>query len=133
MLLLERFFTRFFKKITERPLSIKMSPEEIERLREVESELIKDFSADPPTIPKLARLAAMSPSKLKQTFKVIYGMPVYQYYQKHRMNKAKAMLLSKNYSEHEVASELGFANRSNFLKAFHKSFGQMNENMSAAS
>lgn len=133
MLLMERFFLRFFKKITERPLSVRMSPEEIARLREVESELIKDFTAEPPTIPKLARLAAMSPSKLKQTFKVIYGMPVYQYYQKHRMNKAKAMLLSKNYSEHEVASELGFANRSNFLKAFYKSFGHLNQEMSAAS
>ena len=133
MLLIERFFTRFFKKITEKPLSIRMSSEEIGRLRAVESELTKDFTAEPPTIPKLARLAAMSPSKLKQTFKVVYGLPVYQYYQKHRMNKAKAMLLSKNYSEHQVAFELGFANRSNFLKAFYKSFGQVNEEMSAAS
>ncbi len=133
MLLMERFFTRFFKKITATPLSIKISSDEIARLRLVEHELIKDFTAEPPTIPILARLAAMSPSKLKQTFKEIYGLPVYQYYQKHRMNKAKAMLLSKNYSEHEVAEELGFANRSNFIKAFHKSFGQTPEPMSVAS
>nr|WP_255551783.1 helix-turn-helix transcriptional regulator [Aridibaculum aurantiacum] len=70
-------------------------------------------------------MAAMSPSKLKNSFKEIYGMPVYQYYQKHRMNKAKAMLLSRKYSVKEVGMELGYSNLSNFAKAFKKSFDQL--------
>jgi AraC-like DNA-binding protein len=70
-------------------------------------------------------MAVMSPSKLKNSFKEIYGLPVYQYYQKHRMNKAKAMLLSRKYSVREVGIEVGYSNLSNFAKAFRKSFDQL--------
>ena len=48
----------------------------------IEKELVKDFSSEPPGITKLARMAAMSPSKLKNSFKEIYGLPVYQYLSK---------------------------------------------------
>jgi AraC-like DNA-binding protein len=125
MLLLERFFTRIYHKMSDMHFDVKLSNNDINRLKEIERELVKDFSAEPPSINKLARLAAMSPSKLKNSFKEIYGMPVYQYYQKHRMNKAKAMLLSRKYTVKEVGMELGYSNLSNFAKAFRKSFDQL--------
>nr|MBP9215318.1 helix-turn-helix transcriptional regulator [Chitinophagaceae bacterium] len=86
---------------------------------------LKDFSVVPPGIPKLARMAAMSPSKLKTSFRDVYGLPIYQYFQKHRMNKAKAMLLSQKYNVREVGIDVGFSNLSNFAKAFKKSFDQL--------
>jgi AraC-like DNA-binding protein len=125
MLLLERFFTRIYHKMSDMHFDVKLSNNDINRLKEIERELVKDFSIEPPGINKLARLAAMSPSKLKNSFKEIYGMPVYQYYQKHRMNKAKAMLLSRKYTVKEVGMELGYSNLSNFAKAFRKSFDQL--------
>jgi AraC-like DNA-binding protein len=125
MLLLERFFTRIYHKMSDMHFDVKLSNNDINQLKEIERELVKDFSVEPPGINKLARMAAMSPSKLKNSFKEIYGMPVYQYYQKHRMNKAKAMLLSKKYSVKEVGMELGYSNLSNFAKAFRKSFDQL--------
>jgi AraC-like DNA-binding protein len=125
MLLLERFFTRIYYKMSDMHFSVKVSNEDINRLKLIEKELVKDFSAEPPGINRLARLAAMSPSKLKNSFKEIYGLPVYQYYQKHRMNKAKAMLLSRKYSVREVGMEVGYSNLSNFAKAFKKSFDQL--------
>ena len=125
MLLLERFFTRIYYKMSDMHFDVKLSNEDINRLKMIEKELVKDFSVEPPGITKLARLAAMSPSKLKNSFKEIYGLPVYQYFQKHRMNKAKAMLLSKKYSVREVGIELGYSNLSNFAKAFKKSFDQL--------
>jgi AraC-like DNA-binding protein len=125
MLLLERFFTRIYYKMSDSHFNVKLSNEDINRLKMVEKELIKDFSAEPPGINKLARMAAMSPSKLKNSFKEIYGMPVYQYFQKYRMNKAKAMLLSKKYNVREVGMEVGYSNLSNFAKAFRKSFDQL--------
>jgi AraC-like DNA-binding protein len=73
----------------------------------------------------LARMAAMSPSKLKTSFRDVYGLPIYQYFQKHRMNKAKAMLLSQKYNVREVGIDVGFSNLSNFAKAFKKSFDQL--------
>ncbi|MDB5191025.1 MAG: AraC family transcriptional regulator [Segetibacter sp.] len=125
MMLLERFFTRIYNKMNDMHFDVKMSNDDINRLKSIEKELMKDFSVEPPSITKLARLAAMSPSKLKTSFKEIYGLPVYQYFQKHRMNKAKAMLLSQKYSVKEVGMELGYSNLSNFAKAFRKSFDQL--------
>ena len=125
MLLLERFFTRIYYKMSDMHFNVKLSNEDINRLQVIEKELVKDFSIEPPGIAKLARQATMSPSKLKNSFKEIYGLPIYQYFQKHRMNKAKAMLLSRKYSVREVGMEVGYSNLSNFAKAFKKSFDQL--------
>ncbi len=125
MLLMERFFTRIYKKMNDQHFDMKVSNDDILRLQKVEQELLKDFSVPPTGISKLAKMAAMSPSKLKNAFKEIYGMPIYQYFQKHRMNKAKAMLLSSKYNVKEVGMEVGYSNLSNFAKAFKKSFDQL--------
>ena len=125
MLLLERFFTRIYNKMNDMHFDVKLSNDDINSLKQVQGELVKDFSIEPPGIINLAKMAAMSPSKLKNSFKEIYGLPIYQYFQKHRMNKAKAMLLSRKYSVKEVGIEVGFSNLSNFAKAFKKSFDQL--------
>lgn len=125
MLLIERFFSRIFIKINDTNFDLKVSEDDLQRLVKVEEELVKDYSVPPPGIPKLARMAAMSSSKLKIIFKDIYGLPIYQYFQKHRMNKAKAMLLSQKYTVKEVGLEIGYSNLSNFAKAFKKSFDQL--------
>ena len=105
--------------------NVKLSNEVISRLDNVERELIKDFSSMPKSIAELAKMAAMSPSKLKNSFKEIYGLPLYQYFQKKRMHKAKSMLVSRKYSVREVGMEVGYSNLSNFAKAFKKSFDQL--------
>ena len=125
MLLLERFFTRIYYKMNDSNFDVKLSNDDINSLKMIEKELLKDFSSEPPGIVKLARMAAMSPSKLKSSFKEIYGLPVYQFFQKHRMNKAKSMLLSKKYNVRQVGVEVGYSNLSNFAKAFRKSFDQL--------
>lgn len=125
MLLMERFFTRIYKKMNDQHFDVKVSNDDIQRLQKVEQELLKDFSVPPPNITRLAKMAAMSPSKLKNAFKEVYGLPIYQYFQKHRMNKAKAMLLSSRYNVKEVGMEVGYSNLSNFAKAFKKSFDQL--------
>jgi AraC-like DNA-binding protein len=125
MLLLERFFTRIYNKMSDMHFDVKVSNDDISRLKMIEKELVKDFSVEPASITTLAKMAAMSPSKLKNSFKEVYGLPVYQYFQKHRMNKAKAMLLSRKYTVKEVGMDLGYSNLSNFAKAFRKSFDQL--------
>lgn len=124
MLILERFFTKLFKRIENENSGVKISTWELHAVKNVEQELLKDFSEPPPSITQLSRIAAMSPSKMKILFKDVFGIPVNQYYQKHRMNKAKAMLLSKKYSVRETAHALNFSSVSNFNKAFSKAFEQ---------
>ena len=129
MQILERFFTRFYKKITAEHKFVKASADELQRLKTVESEILKDFSYTPPNINQLSRIAAMSPSKLKLIFKEVFGMPVYQYYQKHRMQKGKAMLITQKYSIKQVAAQLGYTHVKDFNKAFQKHFDQFPEEL----
>nr|WP_277349362.1 AraC family transcriptional regulator [Pseudoflavitalea sp. G-6-1-2] len=68
-------------------------------------------------------MVSISESKLKKDFKVMYGSPIYEYYQKARMQAAQDKLLTGKFSVKEVAMELGYANLSNFTIAFKKAFG----------
>ena len=125
LVIIERFFSTVFQKSCDVLFDKNLTNSDIIRLKLVEAELLKDFSSNPPVILNLARVAAMSPSKLKQSFKKMFGMPVYHYYQRNRMIKAKAMLLSQQYTVREVSDKLGFGTLSHFAKIFNKTFNQL--------
>lgn len=125
MMLIELFFSRLQRKVKavqESPLR-KMNTNDLYKLMEVESILVKDFSKAPPTIVDLAAYTQMSVSKLKSSFKQVYGTGIYEYFQKNRMRKAKSMLSSHGYTVKEVGLKLGYTNLSNFSLAFKKEFG----------
>lgn len=124
MLLLERFITRFMHQSDSgQQLPFKVNADEISRLMRVESRLVKDYSQPPPTIEALSKAAAMSPTKLKKDFKQLYGLPIYEYYQKNRMKKAHSLLSENNYSIKEVGIMVGYTNLSHFAVSFKKEFG----------
>lgn len=122
LLLLEKFMYKQ-QKVQEISLKQRLNNNELERLIQVEALLIKDFSVTAPTIEKLAKLCAMSATKFKNEFKTLYGAPVYEYYQKNRMSKAKALLLEGGHTSKEVGSLIGYSNLSHFAAAFKKEFG----------
>jgi len=123
MLLIERFFLRIYQRRKNSFLTIPLSKADIDRVMQVEATLTKDIFEPAPTISQLARMVSISESKLKKDFKLIYGVPVYEYFQKVRMQAAKDKLLSGGHSVKEVAMELGYSNLSNFTIAFKKEFG----------
>ena len=100
-----------------------MSKADIDRVMQVEAVLTKDIFEPAPTISQLARMVSISESKLKKDFKLLYGVPVYEYFQKIRMQAARDKLLAGGHSVKEVAMELGYSNLSNFTIAFKKEFG----------
>lgn len=125
MMLIETYFNRLYKKqksISELPTR-NMPAKDLYKLMEVESILVKDFSKAPPTIVDLATYTEMSVSKLKSSFKKVYGTGIYEYFQKNRMRKAQNMLLTHRYTVKEVGLQLGYTNLSNFSLAFKKEFG----------
>ncbi len=127
MMMVEKFLTHLYQNQHQLALTdkIKTSQDEIKRLMEVESYLVKDFSAPPPPISFLSRVAAMSTTTLKNKFKKLYGNNLYEYFQKSRMHRAKVLLMSKKYSIKEIGSQLGYANLSNFANAFKKEFNSL--------
>jgi AraC-like DNA-binding protein len=124
MMLLENFFTWLYQQMSVMEMNIKMTRDEIDQITEVEQILLSNLS-QAPTINQLAKQAAMSPSKLKKQFKDVFGFPIYEYFQKNRMQKAREMLLEGNRSVKAVGMELGFSNLSNFSLAFKKEFNEL--------
>jgi AraC-like DNA-binding protein len=127
--LMDTFSNWLTEETLRRPVTMNISAADINRIRKVERELTGDFSVPAPTIPELAKLVAISESKLKTLFKAVYGLPPYEYFQKHRMEKARLMLLSKTYSIKDVGYAVGYANLSNFTLAFKKQFNQLPSEM----
>ncbi len=123
MLLLEKFFrslyTRMGQNITKPP---SINDDTIKRMMQVESILVSNLAVAPPSITSIARTAMMSETKLKNIFKTLYGLGLYEYYQKNRMLKARQLLRSRKYSVKETGMALGFKNLSNFTIAYKKEF-----------
>ncbi|MEP7318988.1 MAG: helix-turn-helix transcriptional regulator [Panacibacter sp.] len=131
-LLIEKLVTGFMGKLEKNKHVIKFKDDEINRLIKVEALLVKDFSGAPPVIAGLSKIAAMSPTKLKKDFKALYGLPIYEYYQKNRMMRAKALLMENRYAIKEVGMLVGYSNLGHFAGSFKKEFGvlpsEMNNN-----
>jgi len=123
MLLIERFFMRMAVKMETSHSDIKLSREDISRVMEIESLITRDVFNPAPFIPELAKIVNISETKLKNDFKSVYGVPIYQYFQKARMRAARDVLETNKYSIKQVAIEMGYTNLSNFSTAFRKEFG----------
>jgi AraC-like DNA-binding protein len=123
LLLVEKILNRFL--LTELPASKtkKLRRKDMEGLKEVEFILSKKELEKFPTIKELSRVALMSSSKLKNRFKEVYGMKLYEFYNYNRLLKAKRWIESGETNIKEAAHRIGFSNLSNFSKAFKKEFG----------
>ena len=126
LLLTEKFLNTFLEKrysINSAGRKVKEKEKDIKALQEVESILSSNDLEKFPSIEVLSRTAMMSSTKLKTKFKSVYGMKLYEFYNRNRLEKAKEMLQSGKYSVKEVGHDIGFSNLSNFAKAFRKEFG----------
>ena len=131
LMMLEKYIIKIHNNQTGSYKKVKRTDDETTRLVNVEILLVKNFAVSPPTIDELSRISAMSPTKLKNDFKALYGMPIYEYYQKHRMAKAKSLLLLGKYSIKEVGIKVGYSNLSHFANTFKKEFGFLPSEMAS--
>lgn len=91
-------------------------------LSRVRAAVVSDLSV-PPQLAQLAQLAGMSPSKLTDLFRQVFGESIYEYYQKVRMAEAGHLLRQAGYSVSETGYQLGFSNLSHFSRLFEKHYG----------
>lgn len=123
MLMIERFFAHLIHKMQNPLQCVGLAPEDIKRVMQIETLLTENIYQPPPPIQQLAKMTSVSESKLKKDFKTLFKSPIYEYYQKARMQVAHEKLMTGEFSVKEVAMELGYANLSNFTVAFKKEFG----------
>lgn len=76
-----------------------------------------------PTIPELARAVGTNTSKLKRGFKFLYGMTIFEYGHRHRMNRALRLLIDDRMAVNQVASSVGYQHQTSFTASFREHFG----------
>ena len=57
------------------------------------------------------------------TWKEVYGSPVFQYLLEYKMNLSKQLLTGGKYNVNEVSMKLGYSTASHFIAAFKRRFG----------
>lgn len=125
LLLIEKFIYNFLIRDKHSGKRLQFKEEEIAQLVKAETLLLEDFSKTPPTINQLSRLCAMSPTKFKNDFKALYGLPVYEYYQQHRMAYARSLIQEDEYAIKEVGIMVGYSNLGHFAAAFKKEYAML--------
>lgn len=89
-------------------------------LSKAEKMIINSLTSEFPGIDVIAKTVHISPTKLKNDFKKVYGHTIFGYYQVKQMSLARELLINKKYSVKEVSEILGYDNPSNFTLAFKK-------------
>lgn len=74
-------------------------------------------------IENLAKNVSMSPTKLKNNFKLAFGETVFHYFRKKQMEEASKRLKQKGGAIKEIAASFHFSNASKFTAAFKKHMG----------
>lgn len=93
------------------------------RLIEKAREMIVEDLRHAPTIPELARIVGTNASKLKRGFKFLYGMTIFDYGHRCRMNHALHLLVDERQPVGQVALAVGYQHQTSFTAAFRDYFG----------
>jgi AraC-like DNA-binding protein len=108
-------FARLFSR--KEGVSLSVNQEDVKKIYKVRANMLADLST-PPQLPDLARNIGMSPTKMKQLFRQIFGDSIYNYFQAERMNEAAQLL--RDYSVSQVGYRIGFSNLSHFTRLFER-------------
>lgn len=123
LMLTEKFLHNLLAREVKGEKTNYLKKEDVEGIQTVERILTQSDLDKFPSIESLSRMAMMSSTKLKTKFKEVYGMKLYEYYNRHRLLKAKEMITIGKSSVKDAAYSIGFSNLSNFSRAFKKEFG----------
>lgn len=121
LLLVEQYFTKMHAEMLSPKGKYKLTKEDVEILKKVEVKL-NTFTATPPSVEFFSKKYSINKVRLTQAFKQVYGISIYCYYQKQRMQKAHEIISTQNISVKEVGEKVGYTNLSNFILAFKKHF-----------
>lgn len=78
---------------------------------------------EPTPVEDLVKLAGMNEQKLRKLFTQIFGMGLYDYFQRIRMQEAARLLRDENLTVSETGYRLGFSNLSHFTRLFEQHIG----------
>ncbi|AXX88011.1 helix-turn-helix domain-containing protein [Malaciobacter marinus] len=83
----------------------------------IDTHLFEDMS-----LKELAKVASTNETKLQENFKLQYNSTVFAYIINKKLEEAKKLLETNNYSINEISKLIGYKHQSNFTTAFFKRF-----------
>lgn len=104
------------------PASPSLLSDDIERIREAKEIIVRNLE-NPPSLLELARRVGINKNKLSRGFQQVYGTSVFSYLRIQRLELARDLLECKKMNVTEAALKVGYAQQSNFSKAFIRHFG----------
>lgn len=106
----------------EKPVYGKLNESDIQSIYKVRDKIVS--SLDKPTaITTLKQIAGMNELKMRKIFSQIFGMGIYDYFQRFRMKEAARLLREEKLSVSETGYRMGFENLSHFSRVFEKHIG----------
>lgn len=98
------------------------SKEDMEKI-ELAYDIVLENVKAPYSIKELANKVQLNEYKLKTIFKQMYGMTIFELIRTKKMARAMELLTHSDKNITEIATQLGYANMSNFALAFRKQYG----------
>ncbi len=120
---INEILTMFFDGLKNKktPREQELTKDDYSRILHAEC-LVKKNLKDPPTISELSQLTGINQFKLKQHFKLVFGMPIFSYLTELRMAKAKKLIVEDGFTVAEAAYEIGYKNPQHFTAAFKRRY-----------
>lgn len=125
------FVAHFVEKIKNRQGNSKyerLHPDDLKGLFLAAAMLRNPTNQDLPNMEELAKLAGMSRTKFKNTFKQVFGSPPFKYHQRIKMEYAQEVLQRRKMTVSEISYELGYSHPSKFTLAYKKHFNALPSN-----
>ena len=122
--LLSHLFSAFDVKPNSNRSALKHQSD-IEAVFRVREQLLDMEEMNYPTIDVLAKQAGMSASKLKTLFHSVFDMPIFEFYQYHRLGYARNLIEGRKLTIGEVGLKIGYNNLSKFSQAYKRQFGYL--------
>lgn len=105
---------------------LELSKQDIQNLDAVKSYIGDHFAFDI-HVEQLVKIACMSQSKLRYTFKKAFGYTITEYIQNKRMAHAEYLLLETDFSIGQIAKAVGYSHAGRFSGLFKKNTGFLPE------
>lgn len=86
-------------------------------------ELLENSKGEIPSLKSLGREFGLSPAKLNNEFRNVYGESIYSFISNLRLYQAKKALTDSNISMKTIANKIGYSHVNHFIYAFKNKFG----------
>ena len=85
--------------------------------------IVEENHINPPSLKDLSLQVGINVKQLKDGFKQLFGVTVFQHVRRIRMRQSRVLLVSSNLTIEEISNAVGYASTTHFYKNFRKEYG----------